>query len=424
MRGCTLLLLTIASAAALSRQTPAQGFTPNHMFLTYNHNDSGTIVELDSKGLHVRTITIPNVSFAYNLSFGPNGNLFVAFAGSNTIGEVDAGGNLLQQFAGSGHVISPSALVPAADGHWNIINSSIHSVTELQANGNYIRDFSISSTPLDTVYGGGASADGHTWAGAAESGKIISIDPSGVVTKTATPNLSSPNVTCVVTAADGHILAHVSNSNSHVIEEFNEHGVYISSIVVDSPFVGFGIGPDSNIYIPLYNGTMRVYSREGALLNSINLPSMPNKVPINIGFSPYRFQSKLTGAVARPGAPPVPVNETVILQYAPNSGRVSIQFTDDPNKPFDFASLYGAAAMNFYGFEVNKNDLDKTRTYQGMQVSTPSGGGGVASLSMLWNGNVTANAPSFVVKKGRGSVHRAGVAGLFDGLVTTVKAVP
>ncbi|MBI3817812.1 MAG: hypothetical protein HY286_03905 [Planctomycetes bacterium] len=417
-----LCLVSIACIIAAAGTARAQGFTPNHIFIGYN-STPGEIHELDLAGNDVRAIAAQGFGFATDLAFGGNGHLFATFSTGNAVVEIDSAGALVQQFDGGGKLDTPVSLLAGADGHWLVANYNTGKLVELDPAGAFVRE----SQPGAAFgfYGGAIAANGRYWYTTGQQGKILCVDPSGAISKQITPNLTNPYAQRLTIAADGHVFVDIyASPQSEQIEEYDENGVFVGVLTAISSAFDMCFGPDGNLYVVVAGGQLKVYSRLGSFIKTIALPPpLQSGSPVSIAFSPVRFSAKVTGTVARAGAPSVSIKENVVVSYFAGAGASSIQFTDDPNNALDFASLFQTVTLQFHGYEIEKNAADKIRATQQTQVNWPSPPGGTSSLSMLWNGTVDVNS-NFIAKKGRGSLQRACGAGSLDALVTTIKVVP
>jgi predicted outer membrane repeat protein len=209
----------------------------------------------------------PDLSRAWVVVAGPDGNYYASGFDSNNIVRYDANGNYLGIFVGSGILApgislnTPNGLAWGPDGNLYVSNYGDDNILRFDATGTFIDEFGVAGALLNGPTGLAFGPDGDLYVSSWVSGSLVKYDGAAGGTPTlVTTGLSSPKQI----AFDGAGDLFIANGGGNDVKRWD--GATLTSYFSDAQLsfaTGLAFGPDGKLYVSSYSND-RILRYDGA----------------------------------------------------------------------------------------------------------------------------------------------------------------
>lgn len=409
------------AVAGLPTTSAAQEFAANRTWVAYGAPQN-YMIEYAADGTVARTLgPFPNVTTPTGLTFGPDGNLYICYPNEGTILAVNGSGAVVKTLVPGAPAVKPALAAHTAAGKILLLNTDAPMLAEIGEAGALERTSAAATAP-STLQGLAVARDGHAFAGVSTAGEIVEFDSSGARLRTLFTDPAGMQLLQMSATPSENLLTLWSGPGQSTVRSISRAGAVTSYFDAGAGAASLAPGPEGYIYIGRANGVVSVVLSSGAPIRTIASPDVTEPPALAIAFAPFRFNARATGLATRPGVEATKVDETVVLQYFPSHGFVTMTAVDDPGNGADVASLAGRTSFIFRGFEVSRSAADKSRATQGFEAPTAASPRSFGSMTLLWNGKLAATG-GFTTKKGRGEMQYSTASGNMSLIMNVTKAL-
>ena len=388
-------------------------FKANRLFVA---SSVGSRIDMFDQGTVAGAPLGGALSYPVDLTFGPDGLLYVIASSANEIVQIDSAGTVVNSF-GSSFIDAAGLMAFGADGRLYVVSTNNTKVLIFNTSGVKLGEF---STGADMAWPVGIDIgpDGHIYLGDWLSGVIDEYDPSGQHLREFGTNLDSP--AGMTFGPNGRL--YVTSQGRDSIKVLDETGTEVDEIGFNTT-LSFPLtcvfGPDGHLWVSCQaTDEVLAFDLAGNLVNGIP-PGAGLDHPAGLAFAPFHFKAKVSGRLALGGRKTRRISEKVDLYVAPGSQLVMLEIDSLPPPSL---SEFGTQFYVLHGFEGFKTVTSKRRILTGRQQYMHGFRNGSASISLEVNGKLS-NAGLFTPQQGHGSFQREAHNGVFNGKIVTTKSV-
>jgi sugar lactone lactonase YvrE len=273
------LKITIANLTVTVLLVPAA--FAGTVFITSRDGGGADLYQYTTGGTLVQTIPGNGLTNGQGVAIGPNGNLFVASEGGNSVLQYNpVTGAFISQFASVGSSPGPIAFGPDN----NLYVASGDSILKYDGTTGASLGTFASGNGLNSISGLAFDAGGNLYASDGVTGAIDEFSSTGTFIKTFTNSLLKNGTGPVM--FDGSTLlvsmtfdAGPGTGWGNSILEFDSTGTYIGNFISDAHLdgpAGMAFGLDGNFYVVNYHGGNVVrYTSGGSFIDTFIADNPP-----------------------------------------------------------------------------------------------------------------------------------------------------
>lgn len=203
----------------------------------------------------LKTYAMPQVSFGmgtggpgpWNITRGPDGNMWIATTGYSELIKVAPDGTLTQYPLPSGSADQLAGIVTGSDGNLWFAESNNNAIGKMTTAG-VVTEYTLPSSGGVAIPACvAAGKDGNVWFFDAWNAKIGNITPSGTITEYPLP--SNDSISWITTGSDGNLwMADIGND---AVIKVSYAGAVLSSykLTTHAEPEGIALGPDGNVWV-------------------------------------------------------------------------------------------------------------------------------------------------------------------------------
>lgn len=409
----TRALLAAAGLVALAATGHAQEFVAGHVI--QNDTDSTNLIEYDADGSIVRHFaSAPELAFAEDLVFGPDGRLYASSFASDCVLVFDANGTQVDKFTDA-KLSGARGMAIGPNGTLYVASFFDDRVLEFTLDGFMVREIGAGTT-LASPYGIAIGPNGHLFVSSIGGNRVHELDQDGKEVRTIGAAVA-PDATGISIGPEGNL--YVGSSATNSVFRFDGLGVKKAELTLSIQGCNsVEFGPDGLMYV-VDTFSLKPFNAVGV----VQSPSFQWSTHTRgMAIVPHRFSAKLKGKLLRDGEDPLSVTQNATISVAPGSNRVMVQLAFSPVADFDTVPYaLGTAFMSFHGSETFKDDGSKSRHFRGVEMPATALMAGTGSLTVDVKGKLASGR--FVPKSLNGRVDRGTATVEFSGTFKTDKLI-
>lgn len=355
------------------------------------------------------------------LAFGPDGRLYVACFGFDTIVVLDvAAGAVVDVWTDAG-LDGPSALAFSPTGDLYVASRETNRVLRFDTAGQKLATLGADSS-LDTPSGLAVARNGNLFVTSEQNNAIFEFDANGKFLRAGTIGCGS-FLGLFGLAFGWDDMLFTCCRDDHAVKVVGPDLSIVSTIGVAALAqpTALAFGPDDRLYVADASGEIVVFDRDGVETGSIVAASVPS--PRALAFAPTRFKASIVTTLIRDGIGREKVKEKYsnslaagpLLSIAPGGRAVALTLVDDPNDDDDLASLLGATTLMLPAVDALDPEAAKSRAITAAAQLGASSDSPVATIALTISGKGAFFAP----KSASGTLTVAGRGFTLFGTVET-----